>query len=189
LEERPDGIETLLEEFRAKSDSLGVAVLRVPAQSEAARLVANWAAELDAKSIVVAHELSSEAPEFLEQLSSAGIQPIPAGAPDIMRDAPLGASLARLAIAETGSTLLAEPTLEDRAVGLLTLAQVIICPTRLLVATLDDAALELRRIALAPGASFATLVTGPSRTADIERVLTVGVQGPGKVRVIFIDSL
>jgi L-lactate dehydrogenase complex protein LldG len=47
----------------------------------------------------------------------------------------------------------------------------------------------LRQFAVAPGGSFATLVTGPSRTADIERVLTVGVQGPGAVMVVFVDEL
>jgi L-lactate dehydrogenase complex protein LldG len=182
-------LERELEEFRAKAGPLGVAVHRVPSQSEAARLAAEWAAELGAQSVVVAHELAKAAPEFLEMLASVGIQILPSGAPDMMRDAPLGASLAQLAIAETGSTLLAEPTLEDRSVGLLTLAQLIVCPMRSLVASLDDAAVELRRLALAPGGSFSTLVTGPSRTADIERVLTVGVQGPGKVRVVFVDSL
>ena len=39
------------------------------------------------------------------------------------------------------------------------------------------------------GRWFSTLVTGPSRTADIERVLTVGVQGPGKVMTLFVDDL
>ncbi|MDQ3045411.1 MAG: lactate utilization protein, partial [Chloroflexota bacterium] len=33
-----------------------------------------------------------------------------------------------------------------------------------------------------------TLVTGPSRTADIERVLTVGVQGPGRVIACFVGD-
>ena len=37
----------------------------------------------------------------------------------------------------------------------------------------------------APGRNMVTLVTGPSRTADIERVLTVGVQGPGRVMILF----
>ncbi|MDQ4044385.1 MAG: lactate utilization protein, partial [Chloroflexota bacterium] len=35
--------------------------------------------------------------------------------------------------------------------------------------------------------SYATLVTGPSRTADIERQLTVGVQGPARLHVVFIE--
>lgn len=179
----------LLAEFRAKAEPLGVVVHRVSSPAEAARLTVTWAAELSTPSIMVADELAGATPEFVAELVAAGIQTLPAGAPELTRDAPLGASLARRAVAETGSTLLAEPTLEDRAVGLLTLAQVILCPTRSLVASLDDVADELRRLALAPGASLSTLVTGPSRTADIERVLTVGVQGPGKVSVIFVDAL
>ena len=77
----------------------------------------------------------------------------------------------------------------DRAIGMLTAIQVIICPTGALVPALDDAAPVLRQLALRPGGAYATLVTGPSRTADIERVLTVGVQGPGRVIVFFVDDL
>ena len=46
----------------------------------------------------------------------------PPASPAETRDAPLGLSMGRLAIAETGSVLLSEPTLEDRSVGMLTLA-------------------------------------------------------------------
>jgi L-lactate dehydrogenase complex protein LldG len=34
------------------------------------------------------------------------------------------------------------------------------------------------------GAANCTLVTGPSRTADIELTLTLGVHGPGRVTVV-----
>ncbi len=98
-------------------------------------------------------------------------------------------SLARLAVAETASVLLAEERLEDRGIGLLVAVQLVICPTSLLTPTLDDAAPMLRELATKPGGAYTTLVTGPSRTADIERALTVGVQGPAKLTVLFVDDL
>jgi L-lactate dehydrogenase complex protein LldG len=97
--------------------------------------------------------------------------------------------LGRLAVAETGSVLLSEPTIEDRSVGMLTLAHATICPTTVLVASLDDAAPVIREVSLVKRGAFSTLITGPSRTADIERVLTVGVQGPGKIMTLFVDDL
>jgi L-lactate dehydrogenase complex protein LldG len=85
--------------------------------------------------------------------------------------------------------LLAEPTLSDRAVGLLSLTCVQIVQTETLLPGLDEAGAVLRRLALRPGGAYASLCTGPSRTADIEMSLTVGVQGPGKVAVLFVDEL
>lgn len=104
-----------------------------------------------------------------------------------VRDAPLGITAARLAIAETGSVLLHENELNGRSVSLMTQHLVVLCPASALVPSLDEAAPVLREIAHT-GPSYATFVTGPSRTADIERELAVGVQGPGELHVIFLTD-
>ena len=179
----------LLAEFRHKAEPLGVAILRVKSEQEAVAVLADWVASLEANGVIVADELAQRVPKLVGGLKDAGVAVTLSATPEETRDAPVGLSQAHLAVAETGSLLLSEPSLEDRAVGMLTLAQAIVCPTSALVPTLDEAVPLLREIALRPGGSFSTLVTGPSRTADIERVLTVGVQGPGVVMALFVDEL
>ena len=181
--------ERLIDEFREKAEPLGVTVLRVASAEAAAQAVADWALSLEADCIIVASEVMRQMPGMAAALTSGGLRVRASASPAETRDAPFGLSMGHLAVAETGSVLLSEPSLEDRSVGMLTLAQATICPTTALVASLDDAAPVIRQLSLAKGGVFSTLVTGPSRTADIERVLTVGVQGPGKVMTLFVDDL
>jgi L-lactate dehydrogenase complex protein LldG len=184
-----DAVQHLLDEFREKAESLGVTVLRVASDGDAVQAVADWAFSLEADCVIVASEVMRQMPGIATALASTGLRVRAPASPAETRDAPLGLSIGHLAVAETGSVLLSEPSLEDRSVGMLALAQATICPTAALVASLDDAAPVIRRLSLARGGAFSTLVTGPSRTADIERVLTVGVQGPGKVMTLFVDGL
>jgi len=181
--------DELIAEFRGRVAPLGVAVERAVGATDGASAVAALAREIAADDAIVSGELAAAAPRLVAALAGAGVRVVPPGAPAETRDAPLGLSLARLAVAETGSVLLAEPTLADRAVGMLTLAQVVVCPTAALVPSLGDAVGALRAVASQPGGGYATFVTGPSRTADIELTLTVGVQGPRRVVVLFVDDL
>lgn len=104
-------------------------------------------------------------------------------------DADLGVSTALLGVAETGSVLLGSNVAEHRMVGMLAQTHAVVLPVRAIVGSLGDVALELRRLT-APGQHqlrYCSLVTGPSRTADIERVLTVGVQGPRALHLILVE--
>jgi L-lactate dehydrogenase complex protein LldG len=37
--------------------------------------------------------------------------------------------------------------------------------------------------------AYLAFITGPSRTADIERVLTIGVHGPARLIIILVDDV
>ncbi len=111
-----------------------------------------------------------------------------AGSPASVADAPAGLSGAELAIAETGSVLLAENALKARVVGMLTLTHFVLVSEGKLVPMLDDAAAILQQLTRAGSDQrhYMSFVTGPSRTADIERTLTIGVQGPKVLCVIIV---
>lgn len=141
----------------------------------------------DEEPVWISHSVDAAFPGLAGVLRGAGIaHQLAAGASEV-RDAALGVTVAELAIAETGSVLLNEPSLADRSVSLMTERLIVLCPTDKLVPSLDEAAPVLRRIAV-NGPSYSTFVTGPSRTADIERELAIGVQGPGVLTVAFTGA-
>ncbi len=176
-------------EFASKVESLGVRVHHVADVTAAAAIVAEISGGLANTSAVLSAGLRQAAPGLTTALAAAGVVWAVPATPGDARDKPLGLSFAPFAVAETGSVLLAERTLADRSTGLITRTNLVISRSADLLASLDDAAPRLREIALRPGGGYAAFVTGPSRTADIEMSLTVGVQGPAELHVIFVDEL
>ncbi|WP_376795913.1 lactate utilization protein C [Thermogemmatispora sp.] len=167
--------------------------------------VAQWAEDLaQAAEFIATHPALSEQrliipPAFaarqpwgtiLSLLRERGIHLEEAGRPEEVADAPAGLSSAALAIAETGSVLLADNALAARIVGMLTLTHFVLVSAGQLVPRLDEAAALLQRLTRAGPQQehYISLVTGPSRTADIERTLTIGVQGPRDLCVIVVAS-
>lgn len=179
----------LIEEFSAHITPLGVEVVRASGIDEAADFLLRIVQESGQNAAMISGELRSTAPTLIGVVRKRGVVVEEVTTPESALDAPVGFVLGMNAVAETGSVLLAEPTLSDRAVGLLSLTCVQIVETETLLPGLDEVGVVLRRLALRPNGAYASLCTGPSRTADIEMSLTVGVQGPGKVAVLFVDEL
>jgi len=98
--------------------------------------------------------------------------------------------VAQLAVAETGSVLLGSNETADRLPAKFSLTHLVIVHADRIAGTLDDAAPALRALATAGPRQLRAMsfVTGPSRSADIERVITVGVQGPSAMHIVVIDG-
>jgi L-lactate dehydrogenase complex protein LldG len=134
--------------------------------------------------VALAPSLAAAEPQLVDALRAAGaIVIVPDGDDPAATVADVGIGLVRgeLGVAETGSVLVSEHTLGDRVVTMLCHRLIQVVHSGDIVARLDDVARwmsERRGIA-----SFVSLMTGPSRTADIERSLTIGVQGPQEVGV------
>ena len=91
------------------------------------------------------------------------------------------------AVAETGSVAVNEPQ-EDRGKCFLAEHLWLLVAEPDIVPTLDMG-MERMRALVHAGARHPLLMTGPSRTADIERVLTIGVHGPRALCVVVVGSV
>lgn len=92
-------------------------------------------------------------------------------------EAEIGVTVADWAIAETASLLLSAGPGRQRLTSLTPPHHVALVRPGTMLATLDEAFARL-------DARTSVLVTGPSRTADIEGVLILGVHGPGSLTVV-----
>jgi L-lactate dehydrogenase complex protein LldG len=97
--------------------------------------------------------------------------------------ADLGITPAHLGVASTGSVLLSSAS-GPRSTGLLPPAHLVILDEDAIVPGFEELMTELGR--LAREASHLVLITGPSRTSDIEMTTVRGVHGPERVIVLVV---
>ena len=91
-------------------------------------------------------------------------------------------------VAQSGSVLLTSRSAGGRALSVLPPHHIVIARQEQLLADLT-AAWELLRQKYAPDyPSFISLITGPSRTGDIERTLVLGAHGPKKLTILCLKN-
>jgi L-lactate dehydrogenase complex protein LldG len=117
--------------------------------------------------------------QFAENAARAGFH-VHRGTPPELPDA--GVSEALYGLADTGSVVLAASPEEPRARSLLPFVHV----SRLREDRILPGLPELFEAVRGDLPSALAIVTGPSRSADIEQTLVVGVHGPGEVHVVLL---
>ncbi len=106
---------------------------------------------------------------------------------DAFFDADLGITGVAFLVAETGSLVMASGPDQPRSPSLLPPVHVAVAETAQLVPDLFDLFDPARWPGGGPPANL-TLITGPSKTGDIELRLVTGVHGPGEVHVVLIGG-
>ncbi len=99
----------------------------------------------------------------------------------------LGVTQMDFGIAETGTLVLNSNCEETRLATMLSEIHVAILPTSKIRPTALNMADELKTLAGKSG-DYLAFITGASRTADIERVLAIGVHGPLELVIILVEG-
>jgi L-lactate utilization protein LutC len=149
----------------------------------------NAAREAVAEAIAGKTAVASNSP-YLAECGISSLAGVRSGITDVdeLRSAcekcDIGITSADYALADTGTLVMIASPAEARLVSLLPPAHIAVVPMDRVLTSLD----ELFTLVPMPAdrSSSMVLITGPSRTADIEQILVRGVHGPGQISVVLV---
>ena len=177
-------------------------VARVPDAQAAGDYVLEVAREIEARSLVYSLHPVVRSALRLDALSEAGVQAEPvalgheseerdsqdrARLRTVMEASDIGVTGVDYAISETGTCVIIPRAGVSRLVSLLPPVHITLVERGQVLPSLDEL-FTLRRDDFVNGnlGSYMNLITGPSRSADIEYKLITGVHGPGEVHMVLI---
>jgi L-lactate dehydrogenase complex protein LldG len=125
-------------------------------------------------SIFVPHAVLSDHNQIVARLANCGV----------------GLTAADYAIAETGTIVLSSDEQNALLVSLLPPVHIALVRSSQIMVSLDEVITKIgkERISRVDASRSVTLITGPSRTSDVELVLSIGVHGPKELHVIILDA-
>ncbi|MBC7359355.1 MAG: lactate utilization protein [Desulfacinum sp.] len=177
----------LLRQFEEKAQAVQTVVRRVSHWREAVRYAVDLTTERGGRTLAPMN-LPPEASRSLEEATASGtVRILDPPLRNHLEGIHTGLTPADWAIAETG-TLVLDSTSEDlRIATMLSEVHVAVLPASRIRAD----SLELKgEIATLQknGPRYVAFISGASRTADIERVLTIGVHGPQELHVLILEE-
>lgn len=175
----------LIDQFSETAINVGAEVISVDSISAAA----DYISEKIEGSLLVPSFSSGARFKLKSVLKKAGISVKIDNFRAVAAEAEAGITGVNFAIADTG-TLVLESTAEDiRLATTLPPKQFALLDPAKIVADGIKAVKPLRQMHQRDSRNYIAYVTGPSRTADIERVLTIGVHGPKELFILLVPGL
>jgi L-lactate dehydrogenase complex protein LldG len=173
--------------FTAAAGKVGTTVHEAPSRQDALRLLAELAQSRGARRLVAADAgLAEGLTRAAPGLAACDAERDPGS----VLTADWGVTQAVCGVAETGSIIVHLDPPDARLSTMLPPVHAALLADTAIVGSLQDGLLVTRdrilRLQREGRPSYLSWVTGPSRTADIERVLTIGVHGPKELHVILV---
>ncbi len=174
-----------VEQFREKAVNVGAEVIPCDSVAAAARFIAE---QIDGTLLVPSFS-SGRRFKLKAALKKAGVTVEVENFRHVAAAAEAGITGVNFAIADTG-TLVLESTAEDiRLATTLPPKQFALLDPAKIVADGIEAVGPLRQFHQRDPHNYIAYITGPSRTADIERVLTIGVHGPKELFILLVPGI
>ncbi|MCE5286986.1 MAG: lactate utilization protein [Pelosinus sp.] len=175
------------DEFKTRAENVAAIVHRVKTTAEAKAIIIDIIKDAKAKKVVATQEIVPPASNFKAALHDMGVE-LFTDQSDIRTHADtsdIGIAGVEFGIAETGSVCEDGLAIEQRLITTLPSTSIVIMHSGNVARNITTA---FEIIAQVFNQGYISFITGPSRTSDIERVLTIGVHGPSKLIIIAVDE-
>ncbi len=188
--------EERVEQFMSSLNGLDVEVARVTSPDAVADQILQWIEESGIRSVVYQDDDRLERLDIPRRLAEKEeLETVKWGTDDVsceernksLERIEMGITMADLGLAETGSVILFNGGGKGRMTSLLPPVYVAVIQSSQIVPRLTQALeeIESRKDNLPSCINF---ITGPSRSADIEMDLSLGVHGPGSVYTVVLED-
>ncbi|HNX25435.1 MAG TPA: lactate utilization protein [Spirochaetota bacterium] len=179
----------MFEQFKARAEAVGSEVYRFKSRTEALDFLLPFLKKEGVTDAPKSYALWAEGP-FLSGIDRT---PFEADVPglkfkitrELAADSLVGINEMAYALKDTGSLVADQTLIEQRLISTLPVIHIAIIGTDRIL----DGKAEVFAKINPKNSRYIAFITGPSRTADIERVLTIGVHGPKRLVIIFIDDM
>ncbi|MDI9401982.1 MAG: LutC/YkgG family protein [Limisphaerales bacterium] len=178
--------QPMIRQFALKSAELTTRFFHLFGVEETLRTLQTLATQEKWKSLA-SHE-SPLTRRLLEKLKLPTIWTDAGYAAEELEKADASITLCDALIAQTGSLLLNSRTSGGRALSILPPHHIVLATPEQLLPDLPSAFELIQGKYQDDYPSMLSLVTGPSRTGDIERILVLGAHGPRKLTVILVEN-
>ena len=172
----------LVETFKQRAGELGVTISHVTSITDLGPAVADY---LRARNLPQTARLSPEVANL--NVAWPATLAVSAGGTD--GTDPVGVALARAGVAETGTVVMVSGAESPTKLNYLPESHIVVLPASAIVASYEQG------LDIARGDKGSRLprtinwISGPSRTADIEQTILVGVHGPKRIHIVIVDDL
>jgi L-lactate dehydrogenase complex protein LldG len=183
---------TLVDSFRRELEALTGRVYGPLSAAEALAQLIDVAGQCSPKSVIAWADAHLPLPNVAARLQAAGfaVEQLEADAAaaerrEALAQIPVGVTGAVAGLADTGSVIVDSGAGRARGTSLLPPVHVALLPVANLFPDLPTW-MANQGGAILPDIANLTIISGPSKTADIELNLVLGVHGPGEVHVILL---
>jgi L-lactate dehydrogenase complex protein LldG len=179
----------MFEQFKMRAEAVGAEVHKFKTRNEAQDFILQFLQKENVQNAKDAYAVWHDG-AFLDGVDKSELSAkIPGLSFEVTRqmttDAKVGISEMAYALTDTGSLVADQTSAESRLVSTLPAIHVALIGSDRI---LDGKPAVFQKINPS-NSKYIAFITGPSRTADIERVLTIGVHGPKRLVIIFVDEL